>query len=54
VRERWSGAGLGAFPYDPFDGYGYGYDRLENGYRLWSSGPDAVPGTEDDIWVQKS
>jgi Zn-dependent protease with chaperone function len=54
VRERWSGAGLGAFPFDPFDGYEYGYDRLEDGYRLWSSGPDAVPGTEDDIWVQKS
>ena len=36
-------------PFDPFDGARYGYMVEEDSYVLWSSGPDAIPGTEDDI-----
>jgi hypothetical protein len=49
VKERWSAKIGTAFPVDPFDGLDYGFDRLEQGYRLWSSGPDGEPGTSDDI-----
>lgn len=49
IRERWSAAKDIPFPFDPFDGYEYGYDLTPGGYLLWSSGPDRSPGTEDDI-----
>jgi Zn-dependent protease with chaperone function len=38
-----------SMPVDPFDGQDLGYDRTDTGYRLWSSGPDGLPETEDDI-----
>jgi Zn-dependent protease with chaperone function len=37
------------YPSDPYDGYGYGYEHTENGYRLWSVGPDGESQTSDDI-----
>ncbi len=49
VRARWTERRDEEFPTDPFDGYDYGYDLTDAGYRLWSSGPDGAPGTEDDI-----
>jgi Zn-dependent protease with chaperone function len=56
------GDGLGAawsrlrpgrtLPFDPFDGLAYGVTDQENGnVRLFSSGPDGAPFTEDDIGV---
>jgi Zn-dependent protease with chaperone function len=35
---------------DPFDGLLYGYVVKSGRYQLWSTGPDAVSGTEDDIF----
>lgn len=41
-----------AQPEDPYDGSKYGYAKSEGGgFELWSSGPDAETGTEDDIRV---
>lgn len=37
---------------DPFDGLDYGYDAAAGRYRLWSSGPDGEPGTEDDLSLE--
>ena len=37
-------------PVDPFDGQFYGYEVKAGRYSLWSPGPDAVGGTEDDIF----
>ncbi len=37
-------------PVDPFDGYPYGYSVTESGFYFWSSGPDRVSGTDDDIY----
>jgi hypothetical protein len=36
-------------PSDPYDGREIGYLLTDDGYRLWSSGPDAEPDTPDDI-----
>lgn len=36
-------------PRDPFDGADYGYQPSEDGYRIWSSGPDRTSETEDDL-----
>lgn len=36
-------------PMDPFDGAAYGYVHAGDSYFLWSSGPDGVPGTDDDL-----
>lgn len=36
-------------PLDPFDSYEYGYDLTEEGFVIWSSGPDGEPDTDDDI-----
>lgn len=36
-------------PIDPYDGIRYGYFGSENTYYIWSSGPDGVNDTEDDI-----
>jgi len=49
VRDRWSASTDAPFPMDPFDGYVYGFDRTEGGYRIWSSGPDGDPETDDDL-----
>ncbi len=50
LYDLWVEAHPGApEPYDPFDGYPYGYEIDENGYWLFSSGPDGMPGTEDDL-----
>jgi len=49
LSERWYQVRDTPLPIDPFDGYPYGYDRVEDGYRLWSSGPDGDPVTDDDI-----
>ena len=38
-----------AIPKDPFDGKTYGYYLIEGGYVLWSSGPDGLENTDDDI-----
>jgi hypothetical protein len=51
VRVRWQSEMSDAFPTDPFDGLEYGYDPLDGGFRLWSSGPDGEPLTDDDIIV---
>ena len=39
---------------DPFDELSYGFDRTENGFMIWSSGPDRSPGTDDDLEVEFS
>ena len=36
-------------PIDPYDGQEIGYERTDDGYKLWSSGPDGASGTDDDI-----
>ena len=41
-------------PLDPFDGYAYGLEASDAGVRLYSSGPDAEPDTDDDISVDVS
>lgn len=38
-----------AEPLDPFTGRPYNYSIWEDGYVLWSPGPDGLPATEDDI-----
>jgi Zn-dependent protease with chaperone function len=51
IQGRWSERyGGEAFPRDPFDGYFYGYTWDDTTLRLWSSGPDAESGTDDDIF----
>ena len=37
---------------DPFDGLSYGFDRVEDGFIVWSSGPDREPRTEDDLGAE--
>lgn len=39
-------------PVDPYDGYAYGMHTTANGLKLFSSGPDAEPETEDDFVVE--
>ncbi len=39
-------------PLDPFDGYSHGFDRTEDGFSIWSTGPDLESRTEDDIVVE--
>ena len=36
-------------PLDPFDDSEYGYDVVDEGIIIWSSGPDGSAETEDDI-----
>lgn len=36
-------------PLDPFDGLRFGVDSTGTGIRLYSSGPDGTPTTEDDL-----
>lgn len=36
-------------PIDPFDGNSYGYYSIEDGFVIWSTGPDGVESTDDDI-----
>jgi Zn-dependent protease with chaperone function len=36
-------------PLDPFDGSKYGYYVTDDGFVIWSSGPDGAAETEDDI-----
>ena len=57
---RWNGPYLRkAVPRDPWDNP-YKYDpkgkKNQNGYDIWSMGPDGQDGTEDDIgnWKSKS
>jgi Zn-dependent protease with chaperone function len=52
VQARWVERTDDVFPTDPFDGFDYGFDRTSGGYRLWSSGPDGEPRTEDDVEVE--
>lgn len=49
LYERWESAhpGLDA-PLDPFDGGMLGYEVDQDGFYLWSSGPDGLAWTEDD------
>jgi len=49
IRELWSERQRSAFPLDPFDGLEYGYEPGQGSFVLWSSGPDGLPGTDDDI-----
>lgn len=37
-------------PIDPFDGYSYGYYITEDGYVIYSVGPDVKAHTDDDIY----
>lgn len=53
IRDRWAARTGDAFPVDPFDAMDYGYERVGEGYRLWSSGPDGRPGTLDDIVFER-
>jgi Zn-dependent protease with chaperone function len=39
-------------PVDPYDGYAYGMHTTASGLKLFSSGPDAEPETEDDLVVE--
>jgi len=41
-------------PTDPFDGMDYGYVAAEDGFILFSSGPDGEPQTDDDITKMSS
>ena len=41
-------------PVDPFDGKAYGYYLIEDGYVLWSTGPDGLEETADDIKYNSS
>lgn len=52
VRARWEERSEAVFPIDPFDGFDYGYDLTDTGYRLWSTGPDGEVLTEDDIAME--
>ncbi len=47
--ERWTTLHGAPPPADPFDGFDYGYDVAGGSYIVWSSGPDGMSGTEDDI-----
>jgi len=50
LTTLWSDqTGKDALPTDPYDGQEIGYTQTATGYRLWSSGPDGVPETDDDI-----
>ena len=47
---RWGAANAGdSEPLDPYDGLRLGYVAGTESYTVWSSGPDATPGTEDDL-----
>jgi len=39
-----------AHPLDPFDGLRYGYNTTEEGFVIWSVGPDGEAGSEDDVY----
>lgn len=49
VRDHWASQMAEPFPTDPFDGYDYGFDQVGISYRLWSSGPDGMADTADDL-----
>lgn len=53
VYDRWEAAYPGQdAPLDPFDGGLLGYVRTDDGFFFWSSGPDGLPGTEDDMALE--
>ena len=52
LSDRWSEVKKDPMPVDPYDGYEIGYELSDNGYTLWSSGPDGESGTDDDIEYQ--
>lgn len=53
VYERWEAAHPGQdAPLDPFDGGLLGYVRTAEGFLFWSSGPDGLPGTGDDMSLE--
>lgn len=50
LEDYWATSRDDRYPYDPFDGLSYGYSiEDEHTVLLFSSGPDAEVGTEDDI-----
>ncbi|GMU65636.1 MAG: hypothetical protein AMXMBFR36_19100 [Acidobacteriota bacterium] len=50
IAAAWSDQRPGeALPLDPFDGLRFGVDATETGLRLYSSGPDGTPTTDDDL-----
>lgn len=49
LEARWAGSRGGEdLPIDPYDGDVLGYELTDDGYCLWSSGPDGEPETDDD------
>ncbi|MGH9868056.1 MAG: M48 family metallopeptidase [Candidatus Polarisedimenticolia bacterium] len=42
------------FPVDPYDGKDYGYDIQDDRVYIWSSGPDGLSNTDDDITIDSS
>lgn len=42
------------YPSDPFDGLPYGFEETEDGFAIWSSGPDQESATDDDIRTEVS
>lgn len=50
IATAWSDRRPGEeLPLDPFDGLRFGVDATETGIRLYSSGPDGAPTTDDDL-----
>lgn len=50
IAAAWSERRPGEpLPLDPFDGLRFGVDSTGTGVRLYSSGPDGTPTTEDDL-----
>ncbi|HEX6060399.1 MAG TPA: M48 family metallopeptidase [Gemmatimonadaceae bacterium] len=50
LRDRWVARNPNVpYPEDPFDSATYGYERIGEDYRLWSTGPDVQSYTEDDL-----
>ena len=50
AAERWGGPYLkkSSIPLDPWDEE-YRYEQRDDGYRVWSVGPDGSDGGDDDI-----
>lgn len=49
IATAWAESWAGEPPTDPFDGLPYGVDRTATGVRIYSSGPDGTPTTDDDL-----
>jgi len=41
-------------PVDPFDGYGYGYEKIGSSYVIWSEGPSDESDEDDLVFKPES